>query len=329
MNAPQPIPAALKHQHPIVRAARAPWEIETIQKLSFGLSETIPILEFQGLYRTPVGSHYDMHFGLEFGVIVSGRMRRYYRSHWRDVGPGQVWFCGMWEPHGFKVLKAPCKTTVFVIWPPMLANLRFEETPDTSWLAPFLMPPGQRPQVAARMKARMLEAQRRSPEVLATQSAGRQLWLRLLFLEMLLILYEQGSFRKAPRNTLAPDFFLRINQALQQVFESRALVTTAQAARTCGMSRETFSNLFTRWMGIRFSEFSLRYRVNAAAIQVAHTNVPIKSIALHWGFTDSSHLHCCFQKYYHCTPGEYRQRRLRRSGTARRRHGRQLISART
>lgn len=312
MNYLQSSPASQKKPSRSPRASRVLLENETIKKLSFDLSETTPILEFHGL-RSPVKSRYNMHFGLEFGLIISGRMRRYYQNYWRNIGPGQVWFCGMWEPHGMKVLQAPCQYMIFIIWPPMLANLRLEEAPNTAWLTPFTLPPNQRPQIVPRMKNRILKVQKHLKEMLATPSAGQPLWLKLLFLEMMVILYEQGSFRQTSTNAPPPDFFLRLNQALQNIFESRALITTAQAARSCGMTRETFSNLFARWMSIRFSEFCLRYRVNTAAHHVAHTDEPIKSIAKHWGFIDSSHFHHCFQKYYHCTPGEYRQHQSRHS----------------
>jgi len=251
-----------------------------------------------------------MHYGLELGIMLSGYMRRQYRRFTMEVGPGQVWFCGMWEPHGFQSLKTPCECIVLIVWPPLLSNLRFDEPPQVSWLAPFTVSPRQRPQVIPAKRMKILQVGRELKQVILKKPTAHSLWLRHLFLEILLILHEQGNFPQTRPPLSKTDDFTRLNPALENTFKSRTLLTTAQVARISGMTRETFSNLFTRWMGIRFSEFALRYRIDAVAAQLVGTDEPIKSIAMNWGFTDSSHLHRCFQKYYQCTPGEYRRRML-------------------
>jgi AraC-like DNA-binding protein len=234
-------------------------------------------------------------------------MRRQYRQGNLEIGPGQVWLCGMWEPHGFQLLETPCECVVLVAWPPLLASLRFAEAPQISWLAPFTVPPRQRPQALPAARAKILRVGQELKRVLLEKPAAQPLWLRHLFLETLLLLYEQGNFPQSRPAIAAADDFTRLNPALEKAFESRHLLTTAQAARICGLNRQTFRRLFVQWMGLRFPEFCLRYRVNAAANQLAHTDLPIKSIARQWGFTDASHFQRCFQKYYHCPPGEYRR----------------------
>jgi AraC-like DNA-binding protein len=279
-----------------------------IDRQSYDVTETTPVIAYYHSTRHIKEIPYNMHYGLELGVVLSGRLRRFYRDYQMDVGAGQVWLCGIWEPHAYKILKTPCERVIMIIWPPLLANLYFDEMPSISWLAPFALPPRQRPQIPSQKIKRALYFGRQLKEIHVHQASYPALWLRFLLLNIMLILYEQKSFNHTADNIPNADFISRLNRIFQSVFETRSLVTTAQAARSCGMNREIFGTLFSRWMGIRFSEFVLRYRINAAAAQLAHTREPIKHIALRFGFADSSHFVHCFQKYYRCTPGGYRRR---------------------
>ena len=49
--------------------------------------------------------------------------------------------------------------------------------------------------------------------------------------------------------------------------------------------------------------------MNGAANALASTDLPVKEIANEWGFTDQSHMHRLFLKYYSCSPNEYRKKR--------------------
>lgn len=122
-----------------------------------GVSEAVPLRVLRATHRRCGPVHYDMHFGLEMGIVLSGAMRRDYQVHRRSVRRGQVWLCGLWEPHGFSVIEAPCEVVVVLIWPPMLANLRFEEAPEIDWMAPFSVRPADRPRVRSAMRNRLLE----------------------------------------------------------------------------------------------------------------------------------------------------------------------------
>ena len=63
---------------------------------------------------------------------------------------------------------------------------------------------------------------------------------------------------------------------------------------------------FKSLMGVSFSEFSLRFRVSSAARELVSTDKTMKAIAFDWGFTDTSHLHRCFVKYYKIAPSMFR-----------------------
>lgn len=75
-----------------------------------------------------------------------------------------------------------------------------------------------------------------------------------------------------------------------------------------GLSRNGFSLLFKRLMGIRFSEFSLRYRLDKTASLILQSQEPLKSIASQYGFHDLSNFSHQFKRYYACSPKDYRMR---------------------
>jgi AraC-like DNA-binding protein len=282
------------------------WDIGKIIRMPIDLSEKRPIRCAYHSHLARASTGFDMHYGLELGIVLQGRMRRYYRNWEGDFGPGQVWLCGMWEPHGFKIISTPCKVVVIIIWPPGLATMRFEENPEFNWLSPFTVPPEDRPRVSRKNQKSIIGLGRKAILAGREETENRRLWLRVLLMETLLTICEGW---KAPSRLefSSGDVLARINRSLQMVFENRRVVTAQEAARACGMGRNSFGRLFTGLMGIGFSDFGLRYRLHGAAEQLLQSEDPIKAVARGWGFTDSSHLHRCFVEHYDCSPGEYRK----------------------
>jgi AraC-like DNA-binding protein len=131
-------------------------------------------------------------------------------------------------------------------------------------------------------------------------------WLRVLLMEILLMLIEPWKAPSARSPMASGDSLEKINRTLQLVFTGHRRISTKDAAQACGLNIKTFNAVFTRWMGIHFSEFALRYRLNAAASQLKTTDASIKAVALRWGFVDTSHFHRCFIRYYGCVPSKYR-----------------------
>ncbi len=283
--------------------------LENIHKFHLQLSPAQPILGSCNLHPAPGKPFWDMHYGLEFGLACSGKERRFFFDKTeRVVTAGDIWFCGMWEPHGSRVIKAPCEVIVLTIWPPLLTQMHFPEAGDFHALAPFNAPPGQRPRTPQKMRATLIEFGRRLKRVLSAGAPHQTLKLRFIFQEMLLCIFEfwpeaAVSGRQAP----VADF-PQINRALQMVFDSRDFVSTSDAARACGMERHKFSALFQAWMNISFADFSARHRLHQAAMQLHNTKESLKAITRNWGFVDASHFHRLFLKHFGISPGEYRQR---------------------
>ena len=282
------------------------WPAAPVDRRSFTLSERQPIRSALTLHAQPREFMFDIHYELELGVVFSGRMRREYEDWHCELGPGGVWFCGMWEPHGYKILQAPCRVLVLVILPQLLVTLRCDEAPGFNWLAPFNLPPAQRPQAAPAQQKEFLDTAKRFMRKAQWPAEQGAVWRRLLLMELLLLLHPQKSGGGAAH--IPGSYCNRINQAVQLVFNSQRLITAQEAARQCGLSRNHFNNIFRRLMGLSFAQFALRYRLSKAAAQLLRGDDVLKTIAAAWGFTDDSHLIRCFWRYYGCSPLRYRQR---------------------
>ena len=281
--------------------------IDSAERMVFGLGEKQPVQIIHHCFSDKRKSQYDMHYGLELGILLKGKMRRYYREFQTDIRPSQVWLCGMWEPHGWQVTESPCEAVVLIIFPPMLARTHFENIHNMNWLNPFNVFPKDRPQVGKINQKRILDIGCSLKKVFSKETIFQSAWIHLKLMEILLILHDNWKVKSIPEKEF-PNQFSRVNKSLQLVFKNSSLITANQAARFCGMNRNSFACMFKEIMGISFSEFGLRYRVDGAAQQLLNSDNPVKAIAAKWGFTDASHLHRCFKKYYSCSPSDYRVR---------------------
>ena len=126
------------------------------------------------------------------------------------------------------------------------------------------------------------------------QKSNNPDWAKLQFFQILLVLMESW---KVPK--LKNDFRVRknIRNALKLIFNEKRLVSTQEAASACRMSVSKFRYIFKILMHSSFSEFALKYRVRGAIDQLKNSNETQEAVALHWGFTDASHLHKYIKKF--------------------------------
>lgn len=290
------------------------------KRMTFGVSEQMPIRVLRPI-RVPhnptaepqrTGVSFDMHYELEIGITTRGVMRRYYADGWhRDYGPGEVWFHGMWEPHGWEGRNPSCQVVILLIWPPLLANFRFPEAPDVPWMAPFHPSPINRPNIRpsnrpafVRLARALADTDEREP------SAAAFLHRRWLLQELLLLACDDLPRAHVDAATF-PAHFDNIAPCLEQAFSSRRVIATAAAARACGFSPDRFMRLFPKLMGMPFRQFALRCRLGQAARELLTNETPVKAVAANWGFANESHLHRLFVQHYRCTPADYRAAKAR------------------
>lgn len=279
-----------------------------VLRSSLSVSATSPLQVFLATYDRPHGKPvYDMHYAVEIGVVRRGCMRRFFDGFRHDYHPGDIWFCSMLEPHGMQVMQVPCEVFVMVAWPPMFNETRFPEAPGLNWMAPFLLPPGQRPRSSALDRRETLQQVNRLIADQALPDIQHHVRRRLHLLELLLPFASRAGAMAGGISRVSGSSS-RIAPALALLDGCRERITMDKAARSCGLGKEAFSKEFRSLLGLSFVQFNLRRRLSGVAGDLASGTAPVKAIASDWGFTDSSHLDRLFSRQYGCPPQQYRDR---------------------
>ncbi|MGG4034937.1 helix-turn-helix transcriptional regulator [Paenibacillus cisolokensis] len=275
-----------------------------VQRADFHLSADNPIVVFDDTYLDSRSFLFDMHYDLEIGIVYSGKMVRKYQSHEVELGPGEVWLCGFWEPHGFRLSEVPCEVFSFVFSPEILVNAL---QPEFNWFELFSLPPEKRLQIPEERRGDILQICDKLRVIRNSKTEIDMLWKKLWILEILLYLSQERPDTASLKKSTETRAYHGIQPSLRLVLQSKKLVSTQDAAKACLMSTSQFSRLFHNLMGISFSKFALRHRVKEAARQLIATDDTIKEIAAEWGFTDTSHFHNCFVSHFSVSPKEYRK----------------------
>lgn len=293
---------------------KAPFDFSSAKACYHNLSGKNPFAFSFGCHKPRTGYQYDMHYGLEIGIVLDGKMNLFFPDFKTKLAAGNVWFCGMWEPHGWSAGEKSYEEVNLIIWPPALVAMRYDEPAPFNWPSPFTAPSDRRPQTAGEARRAMLELGLKIKECLTKKGKRTWEWLRVYVMEAILLATEQWSEEKlsspAPVGSLAElgQAAGHLNRVLCQFFDNRGKMTTGEAAKICGLNRNAFGRMFHGLMGLPFADFVLRYRLDAAASSLHQTDESVKSIALYWGFADTSHFDRLFARYYGCTPHEYRQK---------------------
>ena len=272
-------------------------------------------------------STFDLHYEVELGFVLEGEMTRIWEdgsdssSYERTLGPGQAWLCGIWEAHGFRILRSPCSGIVFFVRPEFL--IRAGESLETGieeqdvfysrdLLAPFMLPPSSRPSIDPENAARLVDFFRNyQPDKDGFRDA---LMLNVLIdaiFENGLAAALDGGKSPIPRSRArrgSSRQFRDILPAIDMGLRAHDPITTRIAAAACGMSESTFERRFSALMGMGFARFCLNHRLKESALRLSGTDMGIKEIADEWGFSDLSHFYRSFNQAFRITPAQYRER---------------------
>lgn len=250
-------------------------------------------------------SSFDMHFELEMGFLFSGRAKRIYGEFEKEVGPGEIWLCGIWEPHGIQIVEAPCRSAALVLRPDLLSELSHAEFQNADLFSLFRSPPEKRagfPCVNSRDMAFLAE---KLPRLSAEEDPTQLVWCKMLLRAALL--YLRKHLESPTTKPLAlQESYQRIARGLELVYASQKFTSTVDAAKACGMSRNGFQDLFGKVMGISFYQFSLRHRLKQAVQLIGSSGLSMDRIAFQCGFSDARHLYRAFEKNFGFSVAEYR-----------------------
>jgi AraC-like DNA-binding protein/mannose-6-phosphate isomerase-like protein (cupin superfamily) len=87
-------------------------------------------------------------------------------------------------------------------------------------------------------------------------------------------------------------------------------LSVSEIAARVGVSPEHLSRKFHKAAGRTLAEYITVCRLRSALAMLQNTSLPIKQIAAECGFSSVHYLSNRFRKYYACSPGEMRRRRL-------------------
>ncbi len=268
------------------------------------------------LWMEPPMSGFDahVHVGLELGLVISGEIDIFLGKTRLTCRSGDVWLCGIWEPHSWTINETNTRH-VTVIFAPEMIGIEGDSTP---FLELFATPPELRPRITdAEVRAQVVAIGLDIEREITSQGPFWQSAVRFDLFRILceLVRILPGSRRSGAHSETSDQLGVleRIMPAIHLVQnDAQRRVTTDEAAASCGLSRRTFCSMFRRAMGTTFGQFGLRLRLAFVAHKLLDSDSTIAAISEAVGFVDVSHLSRAFAKRYGCTPTQYRRRRLSR-----------------
>ena len=99
-----------------------------------------------------------------------------------------------------------------------------------------------------------------------------------------------------------------VHDLLMYIKKNIASVTLADAAREFSYNAQYISRIIKKEIGMSFSQYVQRQRLQIAVEYLSKTNLSVEKIANRVGYTNISHFYDLFQKQYGMTPTAYRSR---------------------
>ena len=96
-------------------------------------------------------------------------------------------------------------------------------------------------------------------------------------------------------------------KAKKYIDEKYPEATMSSAAKACGVSYSYFSRMFKESMGMSFSDYLNRVRINRSVSALVSTDDSITDIALSVGFSSTSYYIQTFRRMKGCSPNRYRK----------------------
>lgn len=131
---------------------------------------------------------------------------------------------------------------------------------------------------------------------------SKNMSILMMTLKMLIFLYEECSEVRYVGNTLKTKNILKyINEHYKEELH------VYEVAKYFGYSREYFSRLLKKEIGMSFKEYLTQYRLNKSLNELLNINKNIAEVALNNGFSNETQYISTFKKIYNITPGQYRK----------------------
>lgn len=258
------------------------------------------------LYKDYFKSSTKVNSYSEIGIMIEGRMKRYYEDGSEVINPGQLWITDETEKHHFEILKYPCKYIKLKISQSVLKTVIWGNDYILNLSSLFSLPISKRPQLFNLKDKKVVLEVFESYENLINYHNNNVLQKKLIIINILIFIISRWD--KNINNSRITNNKNSIGNALEMVFSEKSFISTKKAASACAMSLNKFNTVFSQLMNKSFSRFSLEYRIKGAASSLLNTDDNIKEIIYEWGFNDESHFYKIFKKQFDCTPIYYRRK---------------------
>ncbi len=129
-----------------------------------------------------------------------------------------------------------------------------------------------------------------------------------LILQLLYYMCEEGTAKRGELNVNEQKNIERLKGVLTYIenhYTER--LTQGEVASRFYFSKEYFSRYFKKCMGMTFTEYLIRYRLQRAKHDLLESERRVTDIALENGFSDDRRFINSFRKYYGTTPLQYRK----------------------
>jgi AraC-like DNA-binding protein len=241
-------------------------------------------------------------------VVTKGQIKRSSGNWEVTLNPGDLFLCGIWEPHQSYILKAPHECCILHLDPVYLSQ-QFSSAKGYNLLSPFLLPVDQRPHPCSQHASHWLDYVDRLKALDEKKVLNRSLKITHIALELLADLSELCPSDSTIKNNQTSDL-PNMSKLFEIVFQQKGSVSLEEASKIQKMNKNKFCKVFLQTMGMTFNHFCLNYRLSEVERELRMSDVPIKKVAYNWGFSDTSHLNKYFKKKYAESPQVYRDRFL-------------------
>ena len=285
-------------------------QIPIVRQRHPGLSPEMPYEVLVEYRRDPMPSFEgDMHYALQFCVIMHGGMELLFDGFSRRFEPGEICWTMFWEPHGYRFTARRNLAVTVNIDVDFLGNC--DPFGECNWLLPFVMRPERRYCPTTPGEREFCRAH--AAQLLKTWRRRGTNWKVegwLLVHQLILMAVNGLAGENAGDRPEIAENFSRIKAAVNLVRSTDGRAPSLdEAAGACALSPSRFSEIFRHSLGVSYGKFALRARLAAAAKELKSGNEVIEEVAEKWGFFDGSHFCHAFKKLYGCSPRQYQASR--------------------
>jgi AraC-like DNA-binding protein len=281
---------------------------ETDLDLKSGLiSPQQPILVNRRTVPGNPEKRYDLHAYCEIGILEAGGMEKIYVRQTRILRPGNLWWHGPWEPHGWRH-RAGNTATIIEFLPSVLYSFPGSQTFYSLLLLPFLRP-GVRDRLQPSTREEKEEILRLARIMVREQKERKPGWeelMRITLCELLLRLArkagDSGSVRE--QYTEAGRILPVVEYINEHLGEKHYL---EGAAKRAGLRRTQFAARFRQIMGINFRQYVRQTRLERARHEIAKGGAKLSYLARQLGFHDASHFYREYRRYFGHAPSRGRK----------------------